>query len=144
MHNNALPFEATPLGKQQLGNRAPDDTQIREAFYIYQDLRKYSDPLLSLRTFGSNYSQVFLGMTQKTLHTWIWGVSAILLCRSSQALSGWMGTIGGQPFSGLSREGSIGYKSGLWLSHSRTHTELSLSHSCVVLSCALGHCPVVS
>ena len=29
-------------------------------------------------------------MMQQALHTWIWGFSAILLCRSSQALSGWM------------------------------------------------------
>ena len=48
MHNNALPFEATPLGKQQLGNRALGDTQIHEAFYLYQDLRKYSGPLAAI------------------------------------------------------------------------------------------------
>lgn len=39
-----------------------------------------------------------LGMTWQALHTWIWGFSAILPCRSSQALSGWMGTLGGQPY----------------------------------------------
>ena len=40
-------------------------------------------------------------MTPHDLQTWIWGFSAILLCRSSQALLGWMGTVCGQPFSGL-------------------------------------------
>ena len=33
---------------------------------------------------------------------------------------------------------SIGFKSVLWLGHSRTFTELSLSHSCVVLAVCLG------
>ncbi len=42
-------------------------------------------------------------MTQQALHTCIGGVSAILLCKSSQAQSYWMGTTSGQPFSGLSR-----------------------------------------
>jgi hypothetical protein len=37
-------------------------------------------------------------------HTCIWGVSPILLCRSSQALSGWMGSIAAQLFSGLSQD----------------------------------------
>ena len=50
------------------------------------------------------YVLVFLGMTQQVLHTWIWGFSDILLCRSSQVLSGWMGSVGGQPFLGLSRD----------------------------------------
>ena len=31
------------------------------------------------------------GMTLQAWHICIWGVSPILLCRSSQALSGWMG-----------------------------------------------------
>ncbi len=42
-------------------------------------------------------------MTQ-ALHTWIGELSAILLCKSSQARSGWMGTVSGQPFLGLSRD----------------------------------------
>ena len=33
---------------------------------------------------------------------------------------------------------SIGVKSGLWLSHSRTFAKLSLSHSCVLLAVCLG------
>lgn len=74
---------------------------------------------------------------QQALHTWIWEFSGILLCRSSQALSGWTGTIRGQPFSGLSRC-LIGFKSGLWLGHLRALTELSLSHTFVVLAVCLG------
>ena len=46
--------------------------------------------------------RVFLVMMPQALHTWIWGFTAIVLCRSSQALSGTMGTVGVQPFSGLS------------------------------------------
>ena len=50
---------------------------------------KYSDPLLS--TFSKHLWQrlqhrVFLGRTLQTWHTCIWGVSPILLCRSSQTL----------------------------------------------------------
>jgi hypothetical protein len=33
---------------------------------------------------------------------------------------------------------SIGFKSGLWLAHSRTFRDLSRSHSCVVLAVCLG------
>ncbi len=33
---------------------------------------------------------------------------------------------------------SIEFKSGLWLGHSRTFTELSRSHSCVILAVCLG------
>ena len=33
--------------------------------------------------------RVFLGMMLQARHTCIWGVSPILLCRSSQALVGW-------------------------------------------------------
>ena len=55
-------------------------------------LHKYSDPLLS--TLLKHLWQllkpgVFLGLTLQACHTCIWGVSPILLCRSSQALSGW-------------------------------------------------------
>ena len=36
-----------------------------------------------------------LCIMQRVLHTWIWGFSTFLRCRSSQDLSGWMGTVGG-------------------------------------------------
>uniref|UniRef100_A0A674AWU3 RAS guanyl releasing protein 1 n=1 Tax=Salmo trutta TaxID=8032 RepID=A0A674AWU3_SALTR len=44
----------------------------------------------------------FLGMTLQAWHTCIWGVSPLLFCRSSQALSGCMGSVAAQLFSGLS------------------------------------------
>ncbi len=74
---------------------------------------------------------------QQVFHTWIWGSSAIPPCRSSPVLSGWMVNFGGQPFLGLQRC-SIGFKSGLWLGHSRTVTELLWSHSFVILAVCLG------
>lgn len=39
-----------------------------------------------------------------------WGSSAILSCRLSPVLSGWMVNVGGQPFSGLSREAQLGLR----------------------------------
>ena len=54
-------------------------------------LHKYSDPLLStlLKHLWQRLKpQVFVGMTLQAWHTCIWGVSPILLCRSSHALSG--------------------------------------------------------
>ena len=61
--------------------------------------------VFSWSAFGSDYSlRSSWVWRQQALHTWMWGFSAILLCRSPLALSGWMGTIGGQPFSGLSRD----------------------------------------
>lgn len=73
---------------------------------------------------------------QQALLTWICGFSVSLLRRSSQTLSGWMGTVCEQPLSPLSRNDE--FKSGLWLSLSRMLTELSLSHCCVVLAVCLG------
>ncbi len=67
-----------------------------------------------------------------------WGSSAIPPCRSSPVLSGWMVNVGGQPFLGLSRDAQLGFKSGLWLGHSRTVTELLWSHSFVILAVCLG------
>ena len=54
------------------------------------------DPLLS--TLLKNLSQrlqprVFLGMMLQAWQTCIWGISPILLCRSTQALSGWMASL---------------------------------------------------
>ena len=105
--------------------------------YIYKNieishLHKYSDPLLSTllkHLWQRLQPRVFLGMTLQAWHTCIWGVSPILLCRSSQALSGWMGSL---------QRCSIGFKSGLCLGHSRTFRDLSWSHSCNVLAVCLG------
>ncbi len=49
---------------------------------------------------------------------------------TSQALSGWMGQM--HIFRFLQKY-LIGFKLRLWLGHSRTFTELSISHSCCVL-----------
>ena len=80
--------------------------------------------------------QVFLGMMLQSWPTCIWGVSPILLCRSSQALSGWECRCTAI-FRSLQRC-LIEFKSGLWLGHSRTFRDLSRSHSCVVLSVYSG------
>ncbi|XP_075931719.1 gamma-aminobutyric acid receptor-associated protein-like 2 isoform X2 [Anarhichas minor] len=58
--------------------------------------------------------------------------------RTSQAPSGWMGSVGAQPIFRSLQRCSIGFKSGLWLGHSRTFTELSRSHSFVILAVCLG------
>ncbi len=81
---------------------------------------------------------VFLGKMQQVFHTWIWGSSAIpslQILSSSVRLDGkrWWTAI----FRSLQRC-SIGFKSGLWLGHSRTVTELLWSHSFVILAVCLG------
>ena len=61
-------------------------------------------------------------------HPGIWGVSPILLCRSSQAISGYMDTIAAQLFSGLSRDVRSGLKTGSgWATqgHSETCPEVT-------------------
>ncbi len=79
-----------------------------------------------------------LGKMQQVFHAWIWGSSAIPPCRSSPVLSGWMVNVGGQPIFRSLQRCSIGFKSGLWLGHSRTVTELLWSHSFVILAVCLG------
>ncbi len=67
-----------------------------------------------------------------------WGIS----CHSSlQILSSSVRLDGDRQWTAIFRSlqrCSIGFKSGLWLGHYRTFTELSLSHSCVALSVCLG------
>jgi hypothetical protein len=46
-------------------------------------------------------------MKLQAWHTCIWGVSPILLCRTSQALSGWMGSIAAKLFSGVSKNPEV-------------------------------------
>jgi len=68
-------------------------------------------------------------MMWKALHICICRFPAIILCRSSQALSGWMGTIGGQTFSGFSRDVWLGSSPGSgWPSrdHSVVHKPVFL------------------
>ena len=74
---------------------------------------------------------------QQALYTWIGGCSAILLCRSSQAVSGILGTLCTAVFRSLQRC-LIGLESGLWLGHLRKFIGLSLGHPCIVLALCLG------
>ena len=90
-------------------------------------LHKYSDPLLS--TLFKHLQQqlkpwVFLGMMLQAWHTCIWGVSPIILCNYSSSVR-----LDGEPlctaiFRSLQRC-LVGFKSGLWLEHSRTFRDLS-------------------
>ena len=103
-------------------------------------LHKYSYPLLSTllkHLWQRLQPRVFLGMTQHVWHTFICGVSPIILCRSSQAVR-----LDGECrctaiFRSLQRC-SIRFKSGLSLGHSRIFRDLSRSHYCVVLAVCLG------
>ena len=70
-------------------------------------LHKFSDPLLSIllkHLWQRLQPRVFLGMMLQAWHTCIWGVPPILLCRSCQALSGWMRSVAAQLFSGRSSD----------------------------------------
>ena len=66
---------------------------LAESIYISIQIRN---------TFGSDYSLEC--MTIQAWHICICGFAPILLRRSSQALSGWMGRVAAQLFSGLSRD----------------------------------------
>ncbi|CDQ96921.1 unnamed protein product [Oncorhynchus mykiss] len=67
--------------------------------------------------------RVFLGTTLQAWHTCFWGVSPILLCRSSQALLGWMGSFAAQLFSGLSRDVRSGSSPGSgWATQGHSET----------------------
>ena len=74
----------------------------------------------------------------QTWYSWIWGISPILLCRSSQALSGWMGSVGTQLFSGLSRHVRSGSSPGSgWATQG--HSQICpWSHSSIVLAVCFG------
>ena len=103
-----------------------------------QVLHKYSDPLVSTllkHIWQRLQSQVFLGMTIQAWHTCIWRLSPILLCWSSQALSGWMGSIAAQLFSDLSRNDRSGSSPG---SDRATQGHSETCHSCVVLAVFSG------
>jgi hypothetical protein len=75
--------------------------------------------LYSVHCWSTFTTLSLLGMMLQAWHTCIWRVSHILLCRYSQALSGWMGSIAAQLFSGLQRC-TIRLMSEFWLGHSRT------------------------
>ena len=78
-------------------------------------LHKYSDPLLSTllkHLWQRLQPRVFLVMMLQAWHNCIWGVSPILLNRSFKALSGWMGSVAVQIFSGGSRDVRMGSNPG--------------------------------
>ena len=63
------------------------------------------------------------GMTLQSWHTCVWGVSPILLCRSSQALSGHIGSVAAQLFSGFSRDARSGSSPGSgWTTQAHSET----------------------
>jgi hypothetical protein len=72
-------------------------------YYIYISIQTLYFTLLK-HLWQQLQTLVFLGMMLQTWHTCIWGVSTITFCRSSQALSGWMGSVTAQLFSGLYRD----------------------------------------
>ena len=81
--------------------------------------------------------QAFLGVTLQTWHTCIWVLSPIIHCRSSQTLSGWMGIVAAQIFSGFSRDVRLGSSPGFgWATqgHSETSVQKPLLHC---LGCVL-------
>ena len=74
-----------------------------QLYYIYLSILTLYSTLLK-HLWQWLQPRVFLGMRLQAWHICIFRVSPILLCRSSQALSGWMGSVAAQLFSGLSRD----------------------------------------
>jgi hypothetical protein len=113
--------------------------QIKNGSYLHN----YSDPLLStsLKHLWQQWQPRVLGVMLQTCHTFIWGVSLILLCRYSQALSGWIGSIATQLILGLSRDVRSGSSPGSgWAirGHSETCAEATPELSWL---CAYSRCP---
>ena len=85
---------------------------------------------------------VFLGLTLQVWHTYNCGVSPNLLYRSSQALSGWMGSVAAQLFSGISRVVRLESRPepGWATWHSETYPEANptLSWLCAYGCCLVG------
>lgn len=67
------------------------------------------------------------------VHLHLDNIFHLLVCTSPEAQSIWMGTVGGAIFKSLQRC-SVWFMSGLWQIHYRTLTELSSSHSCVLIT----------
>jgi hypothetical protein len=101
-------------------------------------LHKYSDPFLSTllkHLWQRLQPRVFLGLTLQAWHTCIWGVSPILLCKSFHAQDGERCCT--VIFRSL-QTCSIGFKSRLWLGHSRTFRDFSRSHA-YIFRCLLAN-----
>lgn len=81
-------------------------------------------------------------MTRQALRTWIWRFSAILLCRSFKALSGWMGIVSGSCSGSSSLQRcAAGFKRGLWLGHSMIFVVPKSLLRCLSSEPYCGHCP---
>ncbi len=93
-------------------------------------LHKSSYTLTQYLTEAPLQPQVFLGMIWEALHIRIWQLSAILLISSRLKLCqvGW----GQMHIFRFLQKYLFAFKPRLWLGHSRTFTELSISHSCCV------------
>ncbi len=99
-------------------------------------VHKYSQPLLNT-LLKQLWQQLQPRVWCYKLGTSIFGmVSPIHLWKTAQAPSGWMVSISASVFRSL-QSCSVGLKSGLCLGHSRTFTELSHSHSFVILAVCL-------
>ena len=64
-------------------------------------VHKYSQPLLNtlfMHLLQQLQPQVFLNMMAQAWHTYLWAVLPIPLYSTSQAPSGWMGSVGAQHF----------------------------------------------
>ena len=94
--------------------------------------------VLCWSTSGSDYSIESSWIWRHKLGTPVFGVFLPFFSSDPEALSGWMGSVAAQLFSGLSRVCSNGFKSGLLLGHSSTFRDMSQSNSCVVLAESLG------
>ncbi len=101
----------------------------------------YSQPLLNTllkHLWHRLQPQVFLSMMLQAWPTYFWAVSPILLCRTSQAPSGWMGSFSAQPFSGLSRDVQSGSSLGSGWAIQGHSQSLSCTHSFATLAVCLG------
>ena len=94
----------------------------KNKYHIYISvLTLYS--VLCWSTFGSYYSFESSWVRHYKLGKPVFGVSPILLCRSSQALSGWIGSTAAQLFSGLSRDvGSSSSPGSGWATQGHSET----------------------
>jgi hypothetical protein len=98
--------------------------------------RKVSLSMLLKHLWQRLQSCVYLGMMLQAWHTCIWRVSPIPLCRYSQALSGWMGSVDAQLFTCLSRDVRSGSKLGSgWATQGHSETCPEATPCC--LGCVL-------
>ena len=120
-----------------------NNDKAKTGFEMFANVLKiYLHPDPSLSTLLNHLWQqlqppAILGMTPQAWHTCICGVSHLLLCRSSQTLAGWLGSVAAQLFSGLSRDDWWGSSPGSgWATQG--YWDLSRSHSCIDLAVCLG------